>query len=372
VERDGPIQAWTDHEGGIIRQVLDAGKRPIVWDDIFWRDFEAIRRTGLPKQTVLHAWNYNITSLKPTGRDSTDAEFGGAADVLKQIEVYRDAGYDSIAGPCLNYGNLFPRVEGSLANTAVWAQKVRHAGMLGMINTAWACFHIPLPPQNMLVAATGALCADPDVSVGEEWQARFVEDEFGFPAAAVPRALGALGELWEIPIEGAQRPFTPVVYCYMNMVLHYTGGQAERRRRGAYPNDWGTVDFNAMYRKGVDLTRRSANVEAVIRETDRRLAAYRQAAAVMRDLARAAARLRDEAEMLAVFADTKLLSARVFSHLLRADGDAVALLRDVTALRPRLVHAMMPFMETHSVERMMRAWVDPLAAALAQGTPPSM
>jgi len=185
IDRVGPIRMWVEHQNKVLEFIRSAGKRPIVWDDIFWKDFEAIRSVGLPRDTVLHAWNYNITSLGGPNEDASDLEFGGAGGVLRQIEIYADAGYESIAAPCYNYGNLIPRITPSLKNTRVWAQKVKQAHMLGMINTSWACFHVPLPAQNMLVAATGALCADPALQIDVDWQAAFLEKEFSAdPACA--------------------------------------------------------------------------------------------------------------------------------------------------------------------------------------------
>lgn len=364
-EADGPIAMWAEHLRKLLDFVIAAGKRPIVWDDIFWKDPEAIRRANLPKQTILHSWNYNITSLmKKDAGDGKDLEFGGAADRLRQVDVYKAAGYDSVAGPCYNYGQLFARHSVSLKNTAVWAQKVRQAGMLGMLNTNWAVFHIPQQPLNILVAATGELCANPDTDVvGGAWQQAWLEKEFGVPAEGVPEAFETLGRLWEIPMPSYGRSFTPIVYCYMNMVLHYPGRQEERRRRGAYPVDWSEIDFSEVYRKGVEESGQGDRAK-VYERLDEILATYPHARDAMRRLAEKATRHKDEAEMLAIFADMKLLSARIFSHLLRQDGDTHLLRGELQRLKKPMQLALSLAWEPVGAERMMRAFWQPAYDAL--------
>ncbi|MHC4716094.1 MAG: family 20 glycosylhydrolase, partial [Planctomycetota bacterium] len=60
VRRLGKVRAWAEHEGPILRRLVSLGKRPIVWDDVFWRKPERIRDADLPRQTVLHSWDYGI------------------------------------------------------------------------------------------------------------------------------------------------------------------------------------------------------------------------------------------------------------------------------------------------------------------------
>ncbi|MEI6424994.1 MAG: family 20 glycosylhydrolase, partial [Lentisphaerota bacterium] len=164
----GIIKMWAEHEKKILDFVIGQGKRPIVWDDIFWKDFESINSVDIPKQTVLMCWNYNITSLRSKS-DSNDSEFGGSGELLKQIGIYRNAGYDCIGCPCCNYGQIFPRHSTSLANTKVWAQKSASSDMLGVINSSWACFHTPLQCQLPFFSATAELLRDPELKIDELW-----------------------------------------------------------------------------------------------------------------------------------------------------------------------------------------------------------
>jgi hypothetical protein len=360
----GPVQMWADHEKPLLEWAIAQGKRPIVWDDVFWKDFESVATVGLPQGTVLHAWSYNITSLKPQKADASDLEFGGAGGVLKQVDVYRQAGFDSIAGPCYNWGVLFPRHTHCLRNTQVWAQKMSAAGMLGMLNTSWAVFHMPLQMLNLYVAATGALCRDPGVTPDATWQEQWLEGEFGGPADGVSEALEILGEQWEIPCPAYGRPFTPLVYGYMNMVFHYPGRQRDRFWRGAYPHDWDEIDFVAMYRTGVEESRKYPERDTILKALDEKLAAYPGAVAVMEAMATGATRHRDEAAMMAVLAKLKYGSLRVFAHLMRGDGSAEALLGELTLLEAPLKKVLAQAWDPVGQARMWRAFYEPMVRAL--------
>jgi len=155
-----------------------------------------------------------------------------------------------------------------------------------------------------------------------------------------------------------------VVYCYMNMVLHYPGAQTERRKRGAYPLDWNEIDFDAVYRKGVERMRKSSEFAKICADTEARIETYSKAAPVMRRFAERATKHREEARLLSVFADAKMLSTRVFSHLLREDANAGELARELKSLRAEMQKALKPFLEPDAMARMLRAWIDPEIAAL--------
>lgn len=366
LQQSGPIAFWAGHLRPILDFVIRAGKRPIVWDDIFWKDFEAIKTVGLPKETILHAWNYGIRTLVVKNQKEVDSEFGGPGGVLKQIETYRQAGYQAIAAPCCNYGQLFPRFAPSLDNARVWATKVRHAGMLGTINTAWACFHVPLPSMDPLVAATGELCANPDAGVGTGWVRQWVAQEYGADVAGIAEAFETMGEVWEVSLPPEYgRPFTPIVYGYMSMVIHYPGRQEERRKRGAYPNNWETIDFCALYRTGI-AEMRKGDLVPVLQRLDRILADYPPAVETFRRLARDAGRRRDQAGMLALFAEMKLTSARVLDFALRGRGSRDLLREELAGQKPRLEAVLAQLYESEGAHRMMRVWWEPAYDFLRQ------
>lgn len=362
----GPVRVWAEHELPFLEWVIARGKRPMVWDDVFWKDPQSIALSGLPRETILHTWGYNTTSLKPKKSDSGDMEFGGTGGALRRVDAYRAAGFDCIAGPCHNWGVLFPRHPHCFKNTQAWAQKVQLAGMMGMINTSWAVFHMPLQMTNMHVAATSAYLHDPGTDLDLAWQERWLQGEFGCLAGNVPSALEVLGESWEIPMAGYGRPFTPLVYGYMNMVLHYPGRQQERHSRGAYPADWNEIDFTAMYRLGVAVAKQAPDQGALLEVLDRKLATFPAAVAAVKTMAASATRHREEAVMMAVLAELKYLSLRVFAHLIRGDDSASVLLREVEALESPLRDALTRAWEPVGRARMWRAFHEPMVSVLKE------
>jgi hypothetical protein len=169
-------------------------------------------------------------------------------------------------------------------------------------------------------------------------------------------AYRVLGAIWEVPIQGLARPITPVVYGYMDMVLHYRGGQEERRKRGAYPLDWSEVDFDALYRRKIELLRASPDSAAILTRVDELLGAYAQAREVFAALAGTATTRREEADLLYRFADLKWVHARVLGHMLRGDGREGELRSALSAQKAPLARRLSTFLEPVSVERMLRIW----------------
>ncbi len=367
LEEVGPAVMWSEHEKPLLEFMLARGKRPIIWDDIFWKEPEAVGRSSLPKETILHAWNYGITSLAPKKAEATHLEYGDTSSVLQQVDRYHEAGFQTLAAPCYNWGVLFGQHTHCLKNTQVWAQKAKATGMLGMLNTAWACFHIPLQVSNLHVKATGELLRNPDVTLDDAWQNRFLKDEFGVAAEGVPAALEVLGRMWEIPAPAFERPFTPLVYGYMSMVFHYPNRHKDRQQRGAYPRDWNEIDFTAMYLKGVESSRQYPEQGKLLEQLDERLAAFPPAVAAMQAFAAGATKHRDEAELMAVFARLKFLSLRIFAHLIRGDGEREALKRDVAALEAPLRKVMAQAWEPEGQARLWRAFFEPMGKLLEAG-----
>ncbi|MHC4872889.1 MAG: hypothetical protein ACYTFY_13690, partial [Planctomycetota bacterium] len=309
----------------------------------------------LPKETILHAWNYNITSLESKDSDEGDLEFGGAGGVLKQVDIYKNLGYEVIGCPCMNYGTLFSRFDISVENTRVWSIKSQQAGILGIINSAWACFHVPLTAQNPLTGISGALVKDPELKA-DEVLAEWTEKEFGTSSEKLAEALETLGALWEIPMPEMGRPFTPLPYGYMNMALFYPGMQEERKRRGAYPLDWNEIDFPAMYKRGVEEIQKG-DIDAVYADLDRILKTYKEAAEVIKGFAAGAEKRKAEAEDLVFLAELKTFSAEVFSHLLREDQNLDSLKGEGVKKKEKLADFLRRNYESVPQKRFMDAWM---------------
>jgi hypothetical protein len=336
---------YREHDVRMCRRVMQRGKRPILWDDAFgWgRDPETV--AALPKEAIPASWEYFATRAQP------------GKYPWMNLPVYRKLGYEHLGTPCLNYQVLFPMPVG-VENTRLWAQQVRRHDMFGMIQSQWACFHMPLPMTACQVAATGALMRDPTLRITPGWEDAFFREEFGADVRGLSRGLRALGERWEIAVEGLQRPINPV-YCYMDMMLWYPRGHEDRRRNGAYPLDWREVDFVSIHKKKARLLAFHAERERVVREVGEYEERYDEARRATADLARRATRHRREAELYAAAAELKWLYTREWTLLLRGKGNARRLLEDFRANRRRFLSALTPFLEPGSVRRMDRLYCEP-------------
>ncbi|MCG3147108.1 MAG: hypothetical protein PCFJNLEI_00545 [Verrucomicrobiae bacterium] len=350
LQERGRIQSWVEHEGHFARMLLQAGKTPLLWDDVFWKEPNTLATVALPKETVLVAWDYALTPQKAAARRREQPD----VEILERVDIYTRLGYRAIGAPCCNWGVLVPQHSHTLGNTQVMAEKIRAADQAGLINTTWACFHVPLPVGLLQVAATGRLC--PGKTITPAWEEEFWQKEFGVAVPGISEALESLGELWEIPV-GLDRPLTMVPYGYMDMVLHY-GSQAERWKAGAYPLDFQTIDVDGLYRRKLAILREKADVAGVISRARELAERYRRALEVLAPLEHATHR-HDEARLWLALARFKLLAVRVLLHHLTG-AEPGNLDEPITGLRAALV----PFLEPRSVEKLMRLWAQPLRASL--------
>jgi hypothetical protein len=284
--------------------------------------------------------------------------------VLARVDAYQAAGYEVLAGPCLDWGVFVPRHSHCLLNTEAWAMKARAAQMRGMINTGWAVFHVPLPVKWLHAAATGALMNASGTSIDRAWQRAFLESEYGTDIDGVVDALETVSRQWEVSCEGLGRPLNPIGYGYMEMILHFPGGQADRRKRGAYPLDWNKVDFIGMHRRKMALLRDHPDAAEICRKARELVTAYDAASATLHTLAQTATTHRNEAALLSLFADMKLLRGRILIRQLTGEGRAGPLCEAIDAEQPRLEACLAPFLDPASIARMRRIWWEPVRETL--------
>ncbi len=353
-ERLGELGMWAEHERKVLDHVVRAGKRPIVWDDALWKCPDKVTTLDFPRQTILHSWSYGV-------------HYGAQhRDKLQRVNLYKAAGYEVLAAPCLNWGVLLPQHSHSLSNTAAWGDVVGKGQHLGIINTSWACFHTLPFAQQLYIAATARSLTAPQEILEAQWQANWLSEYFGAPAADVPAALETLGALWEHRVEHLARPITPVVYGYMDMVLWYRDID-HRRAEGAYPLDHGVIDFAELYQKKLTLLR-TANADGSIRaKLDELIPAYEQASSVLTAFAQQATQYEDEAKYLAWSGRMKAVHTRILHHQIVTPGTPAT----VTALRQawnelavQLDQTLAPLADELVRARMRRMWIEPIAASL--------
>lgn len=339
--KDDPIPVWKEHISGMCKFIMEAGKRPIVWDDIFRSEPE--RAEGLPKEIILNCWEYGQT------------EIDNSRFPWRNADVFQKLGYDLVASPCLNWGIFMPN-NSRVWNTAAWARKLIDCEMPGMLNTAWACFHVPIPTTAMQIAATGELMRDNTAVLEKEWQEKFMAEEFGARVEGLIDALDDLGEGGSFKVEGLGRALSIGPYGYTDMVLHYKGAQAERRKRGAYPLDWNEIDFVRMYHRKISYLRAAPADDPVFDKLTDLIEIYGKARKPINKLAEAATKQKEEARLFSLFADMKWRHSRVMHHLVKNKGDRSQLIDEMAAERKDLAEALKPFLEPPSVDRMIRLW----------------
>jgi hypothetical protein len=114
---DGKSQLYGNHFGPLARSVVERGRRPAVWGDMFLDHPEAL--SMMPGETVIFDWHYS------TGAQATS-------------ERFRDAGHDVVCCPTLHvYNATWCHLEQSEANVREHVKDARAVGALGVCVTTW-------------------------------------------------------------------------------------------------------------------------------------------------------------------------------------------------------------------------------------------
>jgi hypothetical protein len=360
VEAVGLPAYWAKHMRPFMEQVMKAGKRPLVWDDIFWKNPAIIQSLDLPQEMILVSWDYAIREM-----DASD-------DSLARVDTYQKAGFEVIGAPCLNWGVLNPMHDHVLENTAAWTQKAKQSEMAGLINTSWSVFHTPLATQMPYIAATAAFlkAESPhlDLAWVEHWGEHWAYEYFGINDHELSTALRNLSANWEQGIEGLGRPLTPIIYGYMDMILFFKS-QQDRMKCGSYPLDWNDVDFQELYARKIGLLRglEDSGLEdkgVLLANLDDLHTTYMRAAEFFHEFSQRVKQHQEEARLLSCFADMKELHARVIAYLLFGRGDATQLSREFDQQKILIASCLEPFFEPSSVARLLKVWWEPPASKL--------
>lgn len=131
------------HMGPLSQRVVEAGRRPAVWGDMFLEHPGAM--TGLPKETVVFDWQYR----------------NGLKDSSPQLARH---GHDIVGCPTLHvYDAAWMHLPESDANVRDVSRDARDLGLAGLCLTTWECglfgaYDTVLPA----VRAARAVMDDPD------------------------------------------------------------------------------------------------------------------------------------------------------------------------------------------------------------------
>jgi hypothetical protein len=345
VERVGPLGVWAEVMGSTARAMLKRGKRPILWDDILWKQPEALARLDIPREAIVHCWSY--------GHDDGER---AVAKLCQRVEAYHAAGHQALAAPCLNWGVVVPRHDHCLKNTRGWALAARQTQALGMINTAWACFHVLPPAQALQIAATGRLMRD-TAPLPQQWYAEQLGRWFGVSEStggSAARGMERCTAFWEQPVPGLARPITPNLYGYMDMLAGVFRDQGQRAAEGAYPPDPNSIDFAALSRRKLDILR-AADRTAIVDKLQALEQELSEARNLLEPLGQQATRHREEAAYFATAARLKHTHILLLQDLVSGQVNPQAR-QAWLGLGPALKQTLTPLVEPAWLDWLPRAW----------------
>lgn len=165
--REGPSAVFLRHMKPLFQQVIEAGKRPIIWADMVLSHPECLNE--FPREIVFCDWFYSQTSehapsVHLWGMPRVSAEnYSSVPDnKRRRFEKYwryeasdfparfyqfpylpflKDHGFDVIGAPATSYsafGLAGPRLTEARANERGWLIAAHKFGGLGALNTCWA------------------------------------------------------------------------------------------------------------------------------------------------------------------------------------------------------------------------------------------
>ncbi|WP_084959186.1 family 20 glycosylhydrolase [Thermoactinospora rubra] len=246
----GKARLWADYVARVARIVAEAGRTPVVWDDVLHgqRDLSVVDL--LPAGTVLMQWEYwehtehtghirwgaPPSMVAPAAlRDDPEALPGFPANgVLHDLEslpeheqdVLRAVKYDhgsrslawlrgltALGVPVLGAAAArgadgedvcAPRWHRRIGNITQWARQARAAGALGVVTTAWSAYSAVTAPCEPLATAEPGFAASGLLY----WNADLGESELDAALDGMPRLLRLLDSAEPHHWAAARRAFT--------------------------------------------------------------------------------------------------------------------------------------------------------------------
>jgi len=173
--KDGKAEIYGAHFGPLADYVVQSGRRPGVWGDMFLQHPTAL--DFMPKETLIFDWQY----------------FSGVA---KTAPTFTERGFDVVGCPAIQtYNATWMHLAQSERNVQEVARDVRDLGLDGVCVTTWECAlmgsYDTLFPA---LRACGQILRDPDAPAGT-FQAAYdaVSPETGKWARLMSDGLAACG-----------------------------------------------------------------------------------------------------------------------------------------------------------------------------------
>lgn len=275
-DSSGKVGLYLDHIAPLAQHILKRGKRPWLWDDIVRT--QAAQAGALPRETVLCYWDYGPVREEHHQRElpedlqkfyDTDGKEPGlwpdTLSIFPFFDYYRKQGFDVVAFPCLNYGTLIPNDAYCRHNTIKFTQKSMENGGLGVINTQWASFKMPIgasPYGEAITAQCGWSAPPVDTFEFDQNFARVILGQ-SHSSPLVAAQMAAMGIGFRSP--SAIRPLNLLHFAIMDAELHYgemgADGFKVRMREGTHPQN---LDFEKIVRRKLECLAVSEEKEEVV------------------------------------------------------------------------------------------------------------
>ncbi|MHB0877574.1 MAG: glycoside hydrolase family 20 zincin-like fold domain-containing protein [Anaerolineae bacterium] len=248
-ERESKFALYVNYVREACNLVTGLGVRPIIWDDMVWREDRPELVQQIPENVVLCDWFYHtydqrvrifpfddhmyisgrwleaepslwpwqarrIEDLPPHGvefarRYWDKGEWPLWGDALPYVDYYKDIGRDvigaSAARGATEFWSYVPGHEDRYRNVAFWARAARDKGIMGVFNTAWSRYNGALPPCEPLELCWHPIAAAAELDWHADTERADYDAKFGrlflgsAAAAATIRALDAGGGALEAP-----------------------------------------------------------------------------------------------------------------------------------------------------------------------------
>jgi hypothetical protein len=140
---DGKSDLYARHYVPLIHQVVEAGRRPALWGDMFLEHPAALE--VVPKETLIFDWQY----------------FGSARESAR---TFQERGFEVVASSSLqSYNTIWMNLEASDENIRALARDERELGLAGHCLTTWeSTLLFPYDSAMPAIRAARAIMDDPD------------------------------------------------------------------------------------------------------------------------------------------------------------------------------------------------------------------
>ncbi|MER7332775.1 MULTISPECIES: family 20 glycosylhydrolase [unclassified Micromonospora] len=187
---------YVRHVAAAARLVIEAGRRPVLWDDVLYGERHPALVDALPPETVLMPWEYAATGRTGWARWGTPQTLVAASNRLESappgaplipagslppderrlIAAVKSGDHPlpwaraltargrAVVGASAARGAdgpnvAYPAWSRRLANVRMWAREARALGADGVVSTAWAAYDTVSPPCEPLATAEPVLAA---------------------------------------------------------------------------------------------------------------------------------------------------------------------------------------------------------------------